>query len=148
MQFLVHLSVNSTAREHRVAEYQLQLVSEAEFAQADEQSSTVVLQQLRQSQHGHDGLHSMAELLCGSAGQPWVDTDGSMRDAAVKPFVPLPLTALQPKIKVSRHTHGWLSYAATPPCCMPTQLHCILASRLAACSSNIHTPRHVTLVAM
>ncbi len=88
---------------HRVSEYQLQLVSEAGFTRADEQSSQATLQQLRQSQVGDNSLQSMAELLCSSSQQQQTGTNASLWDAAVKPFVPLPLASLQPKIKVSMH---------------------------------------------
>ncbi len=99
----LRVSTLSTDYVHRVAEYQLQLVSEAGFTQADEQSSQAALQQLRQSQVGDNSLQSMAELLCSSSQQQQTGTNSSLWDAAVKPFVPLPLASLQPKIKVSMH---------------------------------------------
>ncbi len=85
----------------RVLQYELQPVSEAMFSQMDEQSSEVALQQLRQSQQGRNSLQSMAELLCSQPGLQQAYTDDNLWDAAVKPFVPLPLASLQPKIKVS-----------------------------------------------
>lgn len=87
----------------RVAECQLQLVNEAAFSQADEQAAGFALQQIRQSQQGHKSLQSMAELLCNQTGLQQAHKDGSLWDAAVKPFVPLPLAVLQPNIRVSSY---------------------------------------------
>ncbi len=141
-QCLSCVSTLSTCCVHRVAEYQLQLVSEAGFSQADEQSSQAALQQLRQSHVSDKSLQSMAELLCSSPQQQQTGTNGSLWDAAVKPFVPLPLASLQPKIKVSMHRahaaylhcHAHALLLDCIKCCIQVLLHSSLAStRLLAC---------------
>lgn len=78
----------------------LHMVSDAAFSQVDEQAASIALQRVRQTQQGQQGMQGIAELLCrhSSLGQSY--TDGDLWEAAAKPFLPLPLVALQPKIQV------------------------------------------------
>lgn len=78
----------------------LHMVSEAGFSQVDERAASLTLQRARQTQQGHHGMQSIAELLCSQSSMQQSHTDGNLWEAAAKPFVPLPLAALQPKIKV------------------------------------------------
>ena len=76
------------------------MVSEAGFSQVDERAASLTLQRARQTQAGQRGMQSIAELLCSQSSMQQMYTDGNLWEAASKPFVPLPLAALQPKIKV------------------------------------------------
>ena len=76
------------------------MVSDAAFSQVDEDVAGIALHKLRQMQHGHGGMQSIAELLCSHSSLQQSYTEGNLWEAAVKPFLPLPLSALQPKIKV------------------------------------------------
>ena len=78
----------------------LHLVSEASFSQVDERAASLTLQRARQTQQGHRCMQSIAELLCSQSSMQQSYTDGNLWEAACKPFVPLPLAALQPKMKV------------------------------------------------
>ena len=78
----------------------LHMVREAGFSQIDERAASLTLQRARQTQQGHLGMQSIAELLCSQSSMQQSYTDGNLWEAASKPFVPLPLAALQPKIKV------------------------------------------------
>lgn len=75
----------------------LHMVSEAAFSQVDERAASLTLQRGRQTQQGHRGI---AELLCSQSSLPQSYPQGNLWEAASKPFAPLPLAALQPKIKV------------------------------------------------
>ena len=79
---------------------ELHLVSQAGFSQVDERAASLTLQRARQTLQGHRGMQSIAELLCSHSSLQQSYTDGNLWEAASKPFVPLPLAALQPKIKV------------------------------------------------
>lgn len=76
------------------------MVSDAGFSQVDERAASIALQRARQTQQGHRGMQSIAELLCNRSSLQQSYTDGNLWEAACKPFVPLPLSALQPKVKV------------------------------------------------
>lgn len=78
----------------------LHLVSEAGFSEVDERAASLTLQRARQTQQGQRGIQSIAELLCTHSTLQQSSTDGNLWDVVAKPFVPLPLAALQPKIKV------------------------------------------------
>lgn len=78
----------------------LHMVSEAAFSQADDRAASLTLQRCRQMQQGQRGMQSIAELLCSQSSLQQSYPQGNLWEAASKPFVPLPLAALQPKIKV------------------------------------------------
>ena len=84
----------------------LHMVSEAGFTPVDERAASLTLQRARQPQQGHRSMQSMAELLCSQSSMQQSYTDGNLWEAACKPFVPLSLAALQPKIKVGPRCIG------------------------------------------
>lgn len=81
--------------------HDLHLVSETGFSQVDERAAGLTLQRARQTQQGHRGMQSIAELLCSQSSMQQSFTDGNLWEAACKLFLPLPLAALQPKIKAA-----------------------------------------------
>ena len=69
-------------------------------SEAQEQAAALALQQLGIFAEGKGVQAAMAQLVCDQPRlQQAYQADG-LREAAAKPFVPLPVASLQPRIKV------------------------------------------------
>ena len=97
------------------------MVSDAGFSQVDEHAAGLALQRVRQTQQRERAMQGIAHLLCSRSSLQQSYTDGSLWEAASKPFAPLPLAALQPKIKVK-------GYCAVPALGISLQLVSALSS--------------------
>ena len=86
---------------HRAVNQELQLANQAPFSPTDEASAVRTLQRLRQTQRGRDSFHSMANLVSSHSHISSAYTDSRLWADADKPFLPLSLAVLQPKLKVS-----------------------------------------------
>lgn len=78
------------------------LVDPAPFTEAQEQAAALALQRLGIFAEPNKGVQAaMAQLLCDQPRLQQAYQGDGLREAAAKPFVPLPVASLQPRIKVN-----------------------------------------------
>lgn len=83
-----------------MSEAGLVLLDPRPFSEAEEQTAALALQQLGILAHGKGVQAAMAQLVCDQPRLQQAYQGDGLREAAAKPFLPLPIAALQPRIKV------------------------------------------------
>ena len=77
------------------------LVDATAATEAQEQTAALALQRLGIFAEGGRGVQAaMAQLVCDQPRLQQAYQGDGLREAAAKPFVPLPVASLQPRIKV------------------------------------------------
>lgn len=105
---LPRLKSDSNACYCRASEAGLVLVASTPFNESQEQAAATALQQLGGMFAPGKGVQAaMAQLVCDQPRLQQAYQGDGLREAAAKPFLPLPIASLQPRIKVWCFTLAW-----------------------------------------